>query len=42
MKPMKEGRKPEYPEKSPGDKLPKMPHTKARKFKPQPRLESAL
>ena len=27
---MKEGRKPEYPEKTPGDKLQKMPHTKAR------------
>ena len=24
---MKEGRKPEYPEKTPGDKLRKMPHT---------------
>ena len=34
---MKEGRKPEYPEKTPDDKLKKMPHTKARKFKPQPR-----
>ena len=30
---MKEGRKPEYPE-TPGDKLQKMPHTKARRFKP--------
>ena len=29
MKPMKEGRKPEYPEKTPGDELHKMPHTKA-------------
>ena len=41
IKPMKEGRKPEYPEKTPGDKLQKMPHTKARRFKPQPRLEPA-
>ena len=24
---MKEGRKPEYPEKTPGDELQKMPHT---------------
>ena len=39
---MKEGRKPEYPEKTPDDELPKMPHTKARGFKPQPRLEPAL
>ena len=27
---MKEGRKPEYPEKTPDDELQKMPHTKAR------------
>ena len=39
---MKEGRKPEYPEKTPDDELQKIPHTKARKFKPQPRLEPAL
>ena len=32
---MKEGRKPEYPEKTPNDELQKMPHTKARKFQPQ-------
>ena len=38
---MKEGRKPEYPEKTLGDKLQKMPHTTARRFKPQARLESA-
>ena len=38
---MKEGRKPEYPEKTPGDELQKMPHTKARRFKPQVRLEPA-
>ena len=36
---MKEGRKPEYPEKTPGDKLQKMPHTTARRFKPQARLK---
>ena len=39
---MKEGRKPEYPEKTPGDELQKMPHTKARRFKPQARLKPAL
>ena len=39
IKPMKEGRKPEYPEKTPGDELQKMPHTTARRFKPQTRLE---
>ena len=39
---MKEGRKPVYPEKTPEDELQKMPYTKARKFKPQARLESAL
>ena len=39
--PMKEGRKPEYPEKTPGDELQKMPHTTARRFKPQARLEPA-
>ena len=33
IKPMKEGRKPEYPEKTPDEKLQKKPHTKARKFK---------
>ena len=38
---MKDGRKPEYPEKTPGDELQKMPHTKARRFKPQARLEPA-
>ena len=36
---MKEGRKPEYPENTPGDELEKMPQTKARRFKPQARLE---
>ena len=39
IKPMKEGRKPEYPEKTPGDELQKMPYTTARRFKPQARLE---
>ena len=34
---MKEGRKPEYPKKTPGDELQKMSHTKARRFKPQAR-----
>ena len=29
---MKEGRKQEYPEKTPGDELQKMPHTTARKI----------
>ena len=38
---MKEGRKPEYPEKTP-DEFQKMPHSKARKFKLQPRVEHAL
>ena len=38
---MKEGRKPEYPEKTPDDELQKMPHTKAQKFKRQARLEHA-
>ena len=41
IKLMKEGRKPEYPEKTPGDELHKMPHTEARKFKPQARLKPA-
>ena len=27
--------KPEYPEKTPGDELQKMPHTTARRLKPQ-------
>ena len=39
---MKQGRKPEYPEKTPDDEHQKIPHTKARKFKPQPRLEPAM
>ena len=33
------GRKAEYPEKTPGDELQKMPHTTARRFKPKARLE---
>ena len=36
---MKEEKKPEYPKKTSDDELQKMPHTKAPKFKPQPRLE---
>ena len=39
---MKEGRKPEYPEKTPDDELQKMPRTKAQIFKPRQRLEPAL
>ena len=39
---MNEGRKPEYLEKPLDDELQKMPHTKARKFKPQARFEPAL
>ena len=40
---MKQGRKPEFAEKTPDDELQiKMSHTKARKFKPQPRLVLAL
>ena len=38
-KPMQEGRKPEHPEKTPGNELQKMPHTTTQKFKPQARLE---
>ena len=37
--PVKEGRKPEYPEKTPGKEFQKM--FKARRFKPQERLEPA-
>ena len=36
---MKEGRKPEYPEKTAGEELQKMPHTKALRSKPQARFE---
>ena len=35
------GEETEYPEKTRGDELQKMPYTKARRFKPQPRLEPA-
>ena len=38
---MKEGRKPEYLEKAPSNELQKMPHTKARRFKPKARLKPA-
>ena len=41
IKPMKEVRKPEYQEKTSGDELQKMPHTKGRKFKPKARFEPA-
>ena len=39
---MKEGRKPEYPEKISDDELQQMPHTKTLKCKSQARLEPAL
>ena len=39
---MKDGRKPGYPEKARNDELQKMPHTEARKSKPQPRLKPEL
>ena len=39
---MKEERKLECLEKTPDGKLQKMPHTKAREFKPQPRLKPTL
>ena len=39
---MKEGRKPEYPEKTLDDEFQQMPHTETRKFKPQPRLKPTL
>ena len=38
---MKEGKKPEYLEKTPDDELQKRPHTTTRRFKPQARLEPA-
>ena len=38
---LKQGRKLEFPEKTPDDELQKMPHIKAWKFKPQRRLELA-
>ena len=39
---MKEGRKPEYPQKTPDDELQKMSHTIARKFNPQGRFKPEL
>ena len=39
---MNEGRKTEYTKKTPDDELQKLPHAKARKFKPQRRLKPAL
>ena len=39
---MKEGRKPEHPGKTADDGLQKKPHTKARKFESQLRLEPAI
>ena len=38
---MKVGRKPKYPKKTRGDELQKMPHTTARRFKPEARLDPA-
>ena len=38
---MKEGRKPEYPQKPPRDELQKMLHTTGRSVKPQARLKPA-
>ena len=39
---MKEGKRPEYKEKTADDELQKKPFTEAGKFKPQPRPEPAL
>ena len=42
---MKEGRKPEYLEKTPDNELKKIPHAKAQRFKPpkpQPKLKPTL
>ena len=39
---MKEGTKLEDQDKIPDNELQKMSHTKARKFKPKPRLKPAL
>ena len=36
---MKEGRKPEYLQRSPINKLQILPHSEAQKFKPQQRLK---
>ena len=37
---MKEGREPEYPEKTSGDELQKMPHTTARRLQPQAKSQT--
>ena len=37
---MKEGRKPEYPEKTPGDELQKMPHTRVQPEDSSPKRDS--
>ena len=37
---MKDRRKPEYPEKTPGDELQKMPRSEVRKFKPDTRTRT--
>ena len=39
---MKEGRIPEYLQKTPDDELQNMPHTEAPKIKPQPRLRPTV
>ena len=39
---IKEGRKPELPEKTADDELQKMPHTKTRTFKPKARPKPTL
>ena len=41
MKPIKERRKPAYPEETSGDELQKIQQTTTRRFKPQARLEPA-
>ena len=38
---MKEKKKPEYPQKTPGNEPQEMPHTTARRFTPQAKLEPA-
>ena len=38
---MKEGVKSEYPEKTLGDELQKIPHTKARRIKPHAKFQPA-
>ena len=39
---MKDGRKLEYPEQNPDNEFQKMSNTKARKLRPQPKLEPTL